>query len=152
MAARELRYHWFEQIKQEFDYQYIVTAHHASDNIETVLYNLAKGSGLLGLTGMKPKRDAIIRPLLWAKKEEILSYAQNNGLTFREDASNNSDKYARNYIRHHIIPAFQHLNQSSSKFQKARFLLRGMFAVLYNLSLHLFRSIFWGFAFHLVPF
>ena len=112
MAARELRYHWFEQIKQEFDYQYIVTAHHASDNIETVLYNLAKGSGLLGLTGMKPKRDAIIRPLLWAKKEEILSYAQNNGLTFREDASNNSDKYARNYIRHHIIPAFQHLNPS----------------------------------------
>ena len=112
LAARELRYEWFEELRQTYGYQYILTAHHASDNIETVLYNFTKGTGLRGLTGIKPKNNAIVRPLLWAKKEEILAYAQIRNLTFREDASNDSDKYSRNYIRHHTIPSLRHINPS----------------------------------------
>jgi tRNA(Ile)-lysidine synthase len=112
LAARELRYQWFEELRHEFGYKYIVTAHHASDNIETVLYNFTKGTGLRGLTGMKPKNNAIVRPLLWAKKEEIQTFAEVQNYAFREDASNESDKYTRNYIRHHIVPALQHINPS----------------------------------------
>lgn len=110
VAARVLRYAWFEELRNTFNYDYILTAHHASDNIETVLYNFAKGSGLLGLTGIKPKNKAIIRPLLWAKKEEILAFLKAENLPFREDSSNETDKYARNNIRHHIIPVLKQLN------------------------------------------
>lgn len=112
VAARDLRYTWFEELRNTFNFDYILTAHHASDSIETVLYNFAKGSGLLGLTGIKPKNKAIIRPLLWAKKEEILAFLKAENLPFREDSSNESDKYARNKIRHHIIPVFKQLNPS----------------------------------------
>jgi tRNA(Ile)-lysidine synthase len=112
LAAREMRYRWFEELRQSLNYTYILTAHHASDNIETVLYNFAKGTGLLGLTGIKPKNEAIIRPLLWAKKEGILAFAKAENLSFREDSSNESDKYARNFIRHNIIPEFKNINPS----------------------------------------
>lgn len=112
LAARELRYQWFDELRHEFGYKYVITAHHASDNIETVLYNFAKGTGLRGLTGMKPKNNAIVRPLLWAQKEEILAFVAAQNLDFREDASNESDKYTRNYIRHHIVPALHHINPS----------------------------------------
>ncbi len=110
VAARDLRYTWFEELRNSLNYDYVLTAHHASDNIETVLYNFAKGSGLLGLTGIKPKNKAIVRPLLWAKREEIESFLKTENLPFREDSSNVSDKYARNNIRHHIIPVFKQLN------------------------------------------
>lgn len=112
LAARELRYAWFEELRQMLNYKYILTAHHASDSIETVLYNFAKGTGLVGLTGIKPKNGHIVRPLLWAKKEEILAFAQTENLQYREDISNESDKYARNFIRHHIIPDFKNINPS----------------------------------------
>lgn len=112
LAARELRYQWFEELRHEFGYKYVITAHHATDNIETVLYNFTKGTGLRGLTGMKPKNNAIVRPLLWAQKEEVLAFAAAQNLDFREDASNESDKYTRNYIRHHIVPALHHINPS----------------------------------------
>ena len=110
VAARDLRYAWFEALRESLGFDYILTAHHASDNIETVLYNFAKGSGLLGLTGIKPKNKNIVRPLLWAKREEILAFLHAENLPFREDSSNDSDKYARNNIRHHIIPVFKKLN------------------------------------------
>lgn len=112
LAARELRYAWFEELRQSMGYRYILTAHHASDSIETVFYNFAKGTGLVGLTGIKSKNGHIIRPLLWAKKEEILAFAQTENLQYREDISNESDKYARNFIRHHIIPDFKNINPS----------------------------------------
>ncbi len=110
LAARELRYAWFEELKCIHEFNYILTAHHASDNIETVLYNFAKGTGLLGLTGMKPKNNALVRPLLWAKKEDILAFAQAENLSYREDSSNISDKYSRNFIRHNIVPDFKNIN------------------------------------------
>ncbi len=112
VAARDLRYAWFEELRNSLNYDYILTAHHASDNIETVLYNFAKGSGLLGLTGIKAKNKAIVRPLLWAKRKDILAFLETEKLPFREDSSNDSDKYARNNIRHHVIPVFKKLNPS----------------------------------------
>ncbi len=112
VAARDLRYSWFEELRKSLNSDFILTAHHASDNIETVLYNFAKGSGLRGLTGIKPKNKALIRPLLWTKREEIVAFLESENLPFREDSSNYSDKYARNNIRHHIIPVFKQLNPS----------------------------------------
>ena len=110
VAARDLRYEWFEQLRKTLNYDFILTAHHASDNIETVLYNFTKGSGLLGLTGIKPKNKAIVRPLLWAKKEEIVAFLNAENLSFREDSSNATDKYARNNIRHQVIPVLTQIN------------------------------------------
>ena len=109
-TARLLRYEWFDELMQIHDYQYLITAHHASDNIETFLFNLSRGAGLRGLRGILPKHNNIVRPLLWAKKEDILSFSKIKKIAYREDASNVTDKYARNYIRHHIMPAFTTLN------------------------------------------
>ena len=112
MMARELRYQWLEEIRQEHHYQYIVTAHHLSDSIETALMNLVKGCGIRGLHGILPKQSTIIRPLLFAHKEEIKAYALEHDLAYREDSSNRSQYYLRNQIRHQIIPLLQGLNPS----------------------------------------
>lgn len=114
VAARELRYNWFEEVARS-EYQvagrsnklWIVTAHHANDNIETLLMNFFKGTGIKGLQGILPRQGNIIRPLLFAKKEEVLQFARENNLSFVEDSSNISDKYTRNYFRHQLIPALQ---------------------------------------------
>ncbi|MEO9144556.1 MAG: tRNA lysidine(34) synthetase TilS [Ginsengibacter sp.] len=86
---------------------YLLTAHHANDNIETLLMNFFKGTGIKGLQGILPKQGKIIRPLLFAKKEELLSFIKGRNLEFVEDSSNNSDKYTRNYFRHQLIPSVQ---------------------------------------------
>lgn len=109
-VARDLRYAWFEKITKEFDYQHIATAHHLNDSIETVLFNLTKGCGIQGLHGILPQRDALIRPLLFATKAEIKRIASKNNWTYREDVSNKSDKYSRNKIRHHVVPALTEIN------------------------------------------
>lgn len=110
MIARKLRYDWFNQLLQEEKYERLVTAHHLNDNVETVLLNVARGTGINGLTGIAPVSDRLLRPLLFATKEEILHYAKENDLTWREDSSNQSDKYKRNLIRHHAIDMFEQLN------------------------------------------
>jgi tRNA(Ile)-lysidine synthase len=86
---------------------WILTAHHANDNIETLLMNFFKGTGINGLQGILPKQQNIIRPLLFAKKEELIAFAKENNLSFVEDSSNSSDKYTRNYFRNQLIPAVQ---------------------------------------------
>ena len=88
-------------------HSFLLTAHHANDNIETLLMNFFKGTGIKGLQGILPKQRKIIRPLLFAKREAILSYIKENNLTFVEDSSNSSDKYTRNYFRHQLIPSIQ---------------------------------------------
>lgn len=110
IAARELRYQWFQELatKQQFDY--ILTAHHADDNLETFLINLTRGSGLEGFTGIPEKKGNIIRPLLPFSRVEILEYAKENQLEWREDASNASTKYIRNKIRHQIVPVLKEIN------------------------------------------
>lgn len=113
-AARELRYEWFSEVRVDSrlstrDYRLITTAHHADDNIETVLMKFFRGTGIQGLTGIQPfnQADKIIRPLLFATKEDILNYAKENNLSWVEDSSNESNKYTRNYFRNELIPALQ---------------------------------------------
>lgn len=109
MAARELRYQWFNDLAAQAmsvsgNVFFVATAHHRDDNVETVLMNFFKGTGIAGLRGMKPKSGRIIRPLLFAEKEEIIAFARENALAYVEDSSNATDKYTRNFIRHQIIP------------------------------------------------
>ncbi len=123
VAARELRYKWFDELINEpsalmkkpstitsnIEHRtlYLLTAHHANDNIETLLMNFFKGTGIKGLRGILPKQGKIIRPLLFATKEEIILFAHENNLSFVEDSSNTSDKYTRNYFRNQLIPSLQ---------------------------------------------
>ncbi len=110
MAARELRYNWFEQIRAEFGYRFTTTAHHRGDTVETVLFNLSKGTGISGLHGIKVKMDNLIRPLLFASRKEIKIFAESNNILWREDSSNSSIKYSRNKIRHKVIPLLEEIN------------------------------------------
>lgn len=110
IAARELRYTWFDQLLKKYSGDYFLTAHHATDSIETVYINLLRGTGIRGLKGIPEKAGKIIRPLLSFKKEDISNYAKNNGIKFRLDKSNLEDKYQRNFIRLNIIPKFKKLN------------------------------------------
>lgn len=112
MAARDLRYAWFEELLLEFGYTYLASAHHADDSIETVLLNLVRGTGLPGLLGIAPVRAAIIRPLLYTSKKEILDFARTQNIAWREDSSNATDHYRRNRLRHQVLPVLQALNAS----------------------------------------
>ncbi|NIG56258.1 tRNA lysidine(34) synthetase TilS [Chitinophaga sp. Cy-1792] len=107
IAARELRYQWLEEIRSTNGYAYIATAHHLQDSVETALMNFVKGTGIAGLHGILPKTDKIIRPLLFAEKDTLLAWAARRQLTFVEDSSNATDKYTRNFFRHHVIPMMQ---------------------------------------------
>jgi tRNA(Ile)-lysidine synthase len=121
VAARELRYSWFYEQLEIQKADYILTAHHADDNLETFLINLSRGTGLDGLTGIPAQNDSIIRPLLTFSRQEIEEYASQNELTWREDSSNASDKYLRNKIRHHLIPILKELNPNfMSSFEKTQ--------------------------------
>lgn len=111
-SARNLRYKWLEKIRSENGYQYIATAHNADDNIETFFINLIRGTGIAGLCGIPAKNNRIIRPLLFAYKTDIVDFAQNQGIIYREDITNSEDKYLRNKIRHHIIPSFEKISSS----------------------------------------
>lgn len=110
MAARELRYNWFKTLKAEHCFNYILTAHHANDNIETLFVNLIRGTGIKGLQGIPEKQNDMVRPLLFATKDEIREYADKQNLSFREDSSNQEVKYKRNFIRHQIVPELKKLN------------------------------------------
>lgn len=110
LAARKLRYDWFYQILEEEKYDYLLTAHHLDDQLETFLINLSRGTGIEGLTGIPAINDKIIRPLLPFSREEILAFAEENSISWREDSSNTSTKYLRNKIRHEVIPILKSLN------------------------------------------
>lgn len=110
MAARKLRYNWFEEIRKEEGYDLIALGHNKNDAVETFLINLTRGTGIKGLMGIQPKMNCLIRPLLFADRNRIISYSAERGLKFREDSSNKTVKYSRNKIRHHIIPDFQEIN------------------------------------------
>ena len=110
-----------EKIRATHKFNYIATAHHADDNIETVLYNWTKGTSIRGMTGIPLKNGNIIRPLLFAAKIEIENYAKENGIAFRKDASNAEDKYARNKIRHHVIPTLMEINPGLISTSKRNF-------------------------------
>ncbi|SDJ79122.1 tRNA(Ile)-lysidine synthase [Catalinimonas alkaloidigena] len=110
MAARTLRYAWFQELVAQGKGTCVATAHHHNDVIETVLLNLVRGTGLAGLKGIAPRREVFVRPLLPFTKAEILAYAQTEALPWREDASNQTNAYRRNFVRHQVIPLLQQLN------------------------------------------
>ena len=109
MAARDLRYAWFEELRQQLGYDKIAVAHHADDQAETFFINLLRGAGLRGLKGMLPQNGVIIRPLLWASREQIRQYAVENQVIWREDHTNAESVYLRNKIRNQLLPAFDEL-------------------------------------------
>lgn len=106
VAARELRYTWFQSLLgvPGHGFAYVLTGHHADDNVETVLMNFFKGTGINGLKGILAKHDKIVRPLLFVRRDQLHSFAEDHKLQWREDSSNASDKYSRNYFRHQVIP------------------------------------------------
>ena len=110
MAARDLRYSWFEELRQQLNYDKIAVAHHADDQAETFFINLLRGAGLNGLKGMKPQNGVIIRPLLWALREQIRKYAVENQILWREDHTNAESVYLRNKIRNQLLPIFDELH------------------------------------------
>jgi len=110
MAARELRYNWFNELAEQLQFDYILTAHHADDNLETFLINLSRGTGIEGLTGIPEINENVVRPLLPFSREDIEQYARAENLHWREDNSNASTKYLRNKLRLEVIPKFKEVN------------------------------------------
>lgn len=111
-GARNLRYDWFYKLKDLYNFDYIVTAHHLDDQIETYLINSMRGSGLNGLVGIPEKQNNLFRPLLEILKDQILEYAKSNNIDFREDSSNLKNDYYRNMIRNSIIPEFKRFDDN----------------------------------------
>lgn len=115
MAARELRYQWFNDLAQQLGAKFILTAHHADDNLETILINLIRGTGLDGLIGIPQINENIVRPLLPFSRADIEKYIKKHNLQWREDASNASTKYVRNKIRHEVVPVLKEINPNLLK-------------------------------------
>lgn len=113
MAARELRYAWFEKLKNTHNINKVALAHHGDDQIETFFINFLRGSGIKGLKGMKPKNDFYIRPLLWSNRNQIETYAKENGIKWVEDYTNKETIYLRNKIRHQIIPILDEIKTNA---------------------------------------
>ena len=112
VAARNLRYNWFNELLVSEKFDFVATAHHLDDQVETFLINFSRGTGLDGLTGIPSQNGNIIRPMLPFSRKEIENYVSENKLQWRDDSSNTSDKYFRNNIRHHVIPVFKEINES----------------------------------------
>jgi tRNA(Ile)-lysidine synthase len=134
MAARELRYEWLENIREASGYDYVATAHHLTDAVETQIFHLVRGTGLRGLLGIPPRNGWVVRPLLFASQSALSDYQETQGLAYREDSSNAETKYTRNFIRHRVLPAFRELNpgleqslgQNMQRFRESLFLMEQM--------------------------
>ena len=113
MAARELRYHWFEQLREDIGAAGICVAHHRDDSVETVILNMARGTGVHGLTGIRPRNGYILRPLLCVSRAEIEDFLAQRGQKYVTDSTNLEDEATRNKVRHHIIPELQQLNSKA---------------------------------------
>ena len=112
LEAREQRYAWFKELKDKNGYSKVATAHHLDDSLETMLFNLTRGTGIKGLKGIVPQHDDIIRPMLFSTKKQLIEYAQKRGLRWREDQSNLSTDYNRNKIRLNVISKLKEINPS----------------------------------------
>lgn len=112
MAARELRYRWFERVRKDHDADYIAVGHHLNDSIETFLLNLIRGTGISGLSGIVPKNGRVVRPLLSVSREEIEEYLDGKATNFRVDSTNLEDIYTRNFVRLNLLPSLEKINPS----------------------------------------
>jgi len=140
LVARDLRYSWLEEIRAAGQYQAIATAHHLNDSIETFLYNFTKGTGLRGLRGIPFRNGHIIRPLLFAKRTALERFAKEQEITFKVDSSNVTDKYARNKIRHHVVPVLKQINPSLEETSTRSLQHMGEAFYLYELAVEHFRK------------
>ncbi len=142
VAARKLRYNWFYELLETKNYDYILTAHHADDNLETFFINIIRGTGLDGLTGIPAQNDKIIRPLLLFSRQEIENYAKINHIEWREDSSNASNKYLRNKIRHNLVPILKELNPDFlSSFQKVQSYLQESQEMVEDASIMIYQQV-----------
>lgn len=142
VAARTLRYDWFYELLETKNYDYLLTAHHLDDNLETFLINLTRGTGLEGLTGIPEQNEQIIRPLLIFSRDEIKNYAKENNIQWREDSSNSSDKYLRNKIRHNIVPILKELNPNFlNSFQKTQNYLQEAQEMIEDASIMIYQQV-----------
>ena len=140
VAARQLRYLWFDELLRENNVDHLLTAHHLDDSIETFLINLTRGTGLEGLMGIPHQNGKIIRPLLPFTRDEILAYAKENNVQWREDSSNASNKYLRNKLRHDVVPLLKGLNptfadsfrQTLANLQQSRSLVEDASVLVYK--------------------
>ncbi|NOU38281.1 MAG: tRNA lysidine(34) synthetase TilS [Ferruginibacter sp.] len=114
-TARSLRYYWFKQLMKENSFDYLLTAHHADDNIETVMMNFFRGTGIKGLRGILPKHQKIVRPLLFARRADIETYANENNIDFVTDSTNAENDYTRNYFRNDILPFIEKIYPETKK-------------------------------------
>lgn len=140
MAARELRYQWFDEIIKENDYACYATAHHIDDQIETFFINLLRGTGIAGLGGIPARQGSCIRPILFARKEDIEEYRQKNSLDYRIDKSNNSTRYLRNKIRHVLIPALEDISPEFRTVFSKNFEKLGDAGTIFKREIHSKRS------------
>ena len=115
LAARELRYRYFEQLRQDIGAEAIMVAHHRDDNVETVLMNMVRGTGIRGMAGIRPVNGHILRPLLDMSRADIVAYLARKGETYVTDSTNLEDDATRNKFRHHVIPLLQSLNPKASE-------------------------------------
>jgi tRNA(Ile)-lysidine synthase len=142
VAARELRYNWFYELLETENFDYVLTAHHADDNLETFLINLVRGTGLDGLTGIPAQNENVIRPLLIFSRQEIEQYAKVNNIDWREDSSNASDKYLRNKIRHNLVPVLKELNTDFlSSFHKTQVYLQESKTMVEDASIMVYQQV-----------
>ena len=141
MAARTLRYNWFEEVLSNFKYDYLLTAHHLDDDLETFFINVSRGTGIAGLAGIPVQNGNILRPMLPFSRKEIELYANKNNIKWREDSSNQKSDYLRNKIRLEVLPKFKETNPSIFKnfkttqrnIQSSRKLIEDYMALIYNL-------------------
>jgi len=143
MAARELRYRWFEELMKVYNIKTLVTAHQADDNLETFIINLSRGTGIKGLTGIPAKTAKISRPLLIFSKSQIEQFAEINNISWREDQSNRETRYLRNKIRYGVIPKLKELHPGFlSNFESTLANLQGSAALLKDYILELKQKLF----------
>jgi tRNA(Ile)-lysidine synthase len=140
MAARDLRYQWFEELLLEHSLDRVATAHNRNDAVETFFLNLSRGSGIRGLKGIPPRRGTIIRPLLFASRSQIESYQQSGRIEFREDVSNLETKYQRNKIRHDVIPVMEQINPGFLKIMDGNMERLGEVHEIYQYCIQLVRK------------
>ena len=110
MAARELRYTWFEKVREEHNAQAIAVAHHSDDSIETILLNMLRGTGLRGICGIRPRNEFVVRPLLCVNRKEIEDYLSEQGISYITDSTNLENEYTRNKIRNIVMPILREIN------------------------------------------
>ena len=115
MAARTLRYEWFDELIQSEGFKAVATAHHLDDQIETFFINVLRGTGIGGLHGILPNRTNVVHPMMFTFRRQIEEFAGDEAIAYREDSSNKSSKYVRNKIRHDLVPLLREINPEFRK-------------------------------------